>query len=134
MYKRSIILIVSNSDLYNYADDNCISVSHKDISAQLENEAQVMAKWFADNSMKANADKFQGILLPGGRENKDVQISLGCGWCVGGVGCVCVWGVWVWCVGVVGVVCGGGGGWGGGWGVSTVFAQRPVPKSLLYSV
>ena len=57
-----------------------ISVSHKDISvlsAQLENEAQVMAKWFADSSMKANADKFQGIILPGGRENKDVQISLG---------------------------------------------------------
>ena len=36
-----------------------------------------MAEWFADNSMKANADKFQGIILPGGRENKDVQISLG---------------------------------------------------------
>ena len=81
IFLNDIFYFVSNSDLYNYADDNCISVSHKDISvlsAQLENEAQVMAKWFADNSMKANADKFQGIILPGGRENKDVQISLGC--------------------------------------------------------
>ena len=80
IFLNDIFYFVSNSDLYNYADDNCISVSHKDISvlsAQLENEAQVMAKWFADNSMKANADKFQGIILPGGRENKNVQISLG---------------------------------------------------------
>ena len=46
------------------------------LSAQLENETQVMAKWFADNYMKANADKFQEIILPGGREN-DVRISLG---------------------------------------------------------
>ena len=40
---------------------------------------KVMAKWFAENSMKANADKFQGNILPGSRENKDVQISLGPG-------------------------------------------------------
>ena len=80
IFLNDIFNFVSNSDLYNYADDNCISVSHKDISvlsAQMENEAQVMAKWFADNSIKANADKFQGIIVPGGRENKDVQISLG---------------------------------------------------------
>ena len=36
-----------------------------------------MAKWFADNSMKANADKFQGIVLPGSRNNANVQVSLG---------------------------------------------------------
>ena len=81
IFLSDIFYFVSNSDLYNYADDNCISVSHKDmsvLSAQLENETQVMAKWFTDNFMKANADKFQGIILPGGRKNKDVQLSLGC--------------------------------------------------------
>ena len=36
-----------------------------------------MAKWFADNSMKANADKFQGIVLPGNRKNTDVHVTLG---------------------------------------------------------
>ena len=63
---------------YNYADDNCISVSHKDISVvseQLENETQIMTKWFADNSMKANVDKFQGIILSGGRNNTAIQVS-----------------------------------------------------------
>ena len=40
IFLNDIFYFVSNSDLYNYADDNCISVSHKDISvlsAQLEN-------------------------------------------------------------------------------------------------
>ena len=46
------------------------------LSAQLENEAQVMTKWFADNSMKANVDKFQGIILSGGRNNTTVHVSL----------------------------------------------------------
>ena len=61
------------------AHSSCISVSHKDISvvsAQLENETQIMTKWFADNSMKANVDKFQGIILSGGRNNTAIQVSL----------------------------------------------------------
>ena len=35
-----------------------------------------MVKLFADNSMKAN-DKFQGIVLPGSRNHKDVQVPVG---------------------------------------------------------
>ena len=35
-----------------------------------------MTKWFADNSMKANVDKFQGIILSGGRNNTAIQVSL----------------------------------------------------------
>ena len=80
IFLNDIFYFVSNGDLYNYADDNCISVSHTDISvlsSRLENETQAMAKWFADNSMKANADKFQGIVLPGSRNHKDVQVSAG---------------------------------------------------------
>ena len=79
IFLNDIFYFVSNGDLYNYADDNCISVSHTDISvlsSRLENETQAMAKWFADNSMKANADKFQGIVLPGSRNHKDVQVSV----------------------------------------------------------
>ena len=79
VFLSDIFYFISNGDLYNYADNYCISVSHKDISvvsAQLENETQIMTKWFADNSMKANVDKFQGIILSGGRKNTAVQVSL----------------------------------------------------------
>ena len=47
IFLNDIFYFVSKGDLYNYADDNCISVSHKDISVlstQLENETRVMAK------------------------------------------------------------------------------------------
>ena len=36
-----------------------------------------MVKWFTDNSMRANADKFQGIILCGGREQKTININVG---------------------------------------------------------
>ena len=80
IFLNDIFYFVSKGDLYNYADDKCISVSHKDISVlstQLENETQVMAKWLAENSMKANADKYQGIVFPGSCNNTNVQVSLG---------------------------------------------------------
>ena len=47
------------------------------LSKQLESETQVMAKWFTDNSMKANADKFRGIVLRGNRKNAIVHATLG---------------------------------------------------------
>ena len=74
-----ILYFVSKADMFNYADDNCISVSQKDISVistQLENETQIMTKWFADNSMKSNVDKFHGIILSGGQSNTAIQVSL----------------------------------------------------------
>ena len=43
----------------------------------MENETRVMAEWFAENSMKANAEKFQGLTLTGSRNDTDVQVSLG---------------------------------------------------------
>ena len=58
IFLNDIFHFVSSGDLYSYADDNCICVSHKNISAlgkQLEYETRVMVEWFADNSMKANA-------------------------------------------------------------------------------
>ena len=54
---------VSKGDMYNYADDNCISISHKNISVlskQLENETRVLVE-----------------LLTGSRNYADVQVSLG---------------------------------------------------------
>ena len=59
-----IIVLVSRTKIYVL------------VSAQQENETHIMTKWFADNSMKANVDKFQGIILSGGRNNTAIQVSL----------------------------------------------------------
>ncbi len=49
-------------NLYNYADDNTLSYSNKDIDVvktRLENVSNIAITWFKDNHMQANAAKFQ---------------------------------------------------------------------------
>ena len=41
IFLNDIFYFVSEGDLHNYADDNCISVSHQNISVQLENETRL---------------------------------------------------------------------------------------------
>ena len=48
--------------MFNYADDNYISVNHKDA---LEEESKIMVEWFNSNSLQANPCKFQAILFKG---------------------------------------------------------------------
>ena len=75
-----IFYFATESGLYNYADDSCVSDSHTEInilSSYLQSETQSMVKWFTDKSMKANTDKFQGIILCGGREKKIININIG---------------------------------------------------------
>ena len=36
-----------------------------------------MVKWFTDNSMRASAGIFQGIILCGGTEQKNIKINVG---------------------------------------------------------
>ena len=51
--------------LYNYADDNNLGFSHKDVDRVLERLtscANLSIHWFNINEMEANASKFQGII------------------------------------------------------------------------
>ena len=50
--------------LYNYADDNTLSLVYKDLlnlKSALEQESLILISWFDKNFMKANPDKFQAI-------------------------------------------------------------------------
>ena len=43
--------------MYNYADDNSVSVSDRELNSltrQLQTEAEVTIQWFSDNAMEAN--------------------------------------------------------------------------------
>ena len=57
--------------LYNYADDNSISLGHQDI-AQLklcvEMLADVAVEWFWHNNMQANSSKLRGIVIARGND------------------------------------------------------------------
>ena len=66
VFMNDLFLFIQNCKLYNYADDNSMIYSSPDINAILTNlkhDCNNAIKWFGDNSMKANPDKFQFMLL-----------------------------------------------------------------------
>ena len=59
-----------------YADDNTVSAADRVLSKLIANLAEaslMLIKWFADNHMKANPDKFQAIAV--GKRTKDENIT-----------------------------------------------------------
>ena len=57
--------------MFNYADDNYISVNHKELKLvrdALEEESKIMVEWFNSHSLQANPCKFQGILFKGAKK------------------------------------------------------------------
>ena len=55
--------VLKNSNIYNFADDNTISVVSKkkrDILLEtLKNESELVVNWFRNNNMIVNTDKIQ---------------------------------------------------------------------------
>ena len=79
IFLNDIFYFVTKGNIYNYADDNSISVSHKELallSRQLQTEAEVTFQWFLDNAMEANPTKFQGLLLKGNKPASDFRVSI----------------------------------------------------------
>ena len=66
MFINDIFYFIVQSILYYYADDNTLSLIHKDLlhlKSVLEQESQILISWFDQNLMKANPDKFQAIFI-----------------------------------------------------------------------
>ena len=79
IFLNDLFYFVKEGNMYNYADDNSISVSHKELtnlSRQLQTEAEVTVQWFFDNAMEANPTKFQGLLLKGNKQASEFSVSI----------------------------------------------------------
>ena len=66
VFINDIFYFVVQSFIYNYADDNTVSFIHKDLHILknvLEQESLNLIKWFENNFMKANPEKFQAICI-----------------------------------------------------------------------
>ena len=66
VFINDIFFLDCNCHIYNYADDNCISYSSDtidDIRKFLTNDIIVFMNWFKQNSLKANPEKFQSMLI-----------------------------------------------------------------------
>ena len=61
-----LLEVWNNSDIYNFADDNTISVASKNRDTLLEplkNESESAENWFRNNDRIVNPDKLHLILL-----------------------------------------------------------------------
>ena len=67
-----------HSSIYNYADDNTLSISSSninDITNKLCQDLATVCIWFEHNRMKANPDKFQAMFIGSHINSVDVQIK-----------------------------------------------------------
>ena len=66
LFINYLVFFMKHSDLTNYADDNTISAwanSIEELILTLESESETAIKWFQDNEMIVNPDKFQAIII-----------------------------------------------------------------------
>ena len=72
-------MFFENNCLYNYADDNTISVCHQDINIVvqlLRNYTNVSTMWFSENHMQASPSKFQAIIIQHGQTQTPVHLDI----------------------------------------------------------
>ena len=66
IFVNDLFLCVKNATLFNYADDNTLSVCNSNIDVViqlLKDDTASTMKWFSDNYMQANPDKFQVMFM-----------------------------------------------------------------------
>ena len=80
LFFNNFLLLILIASAHNFADDNCLSNIAKtiDSSKQTESEYKVATKWFHENKMVVNPDKFQANLLDKRRSsNNQVKSIIG---------------------------------------------------------
>ena len=80
IFMNDLFYFVKNGNLFNYADDNSVSVNNKELDIVrrlLQSEAEVTVRWFCNNAMEANPSKFQGILFKGNKQANNFKVSVG---------------------------------------------------------
>ena len=66
--------------LYNYADDNTISISHFDtneLMRQLQYCTEMAIQWFESNQMQVNTSKFQFMVMYAGLNPGSIELTIG---------------------------------------------------------
>ena len=66
VFVNDMFHFMAKFDLYNYADDNSLSVASyhmHDVVSHLSRDCKNAVKWFRDNGMQANPSKFQFMIV-----------------------------------------------------------------------
>ena len=76
VFINDIFHFVSDSSLYNYADDNTLSYFSNNVDSLvdvLQRDSKSLIKWFHSNKMQANPEKFQAMAI--GKKTMKQNIS-----------------------------------------------------------
>ena len=66
IFLSDLVKVLKNSDIYNFTDDNIISIALKNRNTflkALQNKSESVTNWFRNNNMIVNPGKFQLMLL-----------------------------------------------------------------------
>ena len=66
VFINDIFYFIHKSNLYNYADDNTLSfhsLDYEKVISVLQEESDIIIKWFSFNCMQANPEKFHAITV-----------------------------------------------------------------------
>ena len=63
IFLNDLLSTLKLSDFFNFADDNTISATADNI----DHESELVVKWFTENQMIVNPDKFQAMILQNSR-------------------------------------------------------------------
>ena len=81
LFFNDLLLFILTESVHNFADNNSLSNIAKTIDSlkqTLESECKVSIKWFHENKMNVNPDKFQAIVLDKCRSNNtEVKFIIG---------------------------------------------------------
>ena len=81
LFFNDLLLFILTASVHNFADNNSLSNIAKTIDSlkqTLESECKVSIKWFHENKMNVNPDKFQAIVLDKCRSNNtEVKFIIG---------------------------------------------------------
>ena len=73
------LLLATKEDICNFADDNTLYTCDKDpeiASQRLNEELKLVLRWFSQNGMVANPEKFQAIFLGNNSFNFNIDLGL----------------------------------------------------------
>ena len=76
IFLNDLLSTLKLSDLFNFVDDNSISTTADNIDhllLTLKHESELAVKWFKDNQMIVNPDKFQAMILQNPRNSKNYE-------------------------------------------------------------
>ena len=78
VFMNDMFYFIERCDLYNYADDNSIAKSAHtlpELLADITHDCNISLKWFHDNGMQANPDKFQ-FMVASSKKHGDICINI----------------------------------------------------------